>query len=95
MHNKLCASTQTIQHETPSMIRTNHMNKLYELITCMKYMLSLRFTALAVIFKNEWLLGDTHFPEIMIVTSRLYKACGPRGSTLKPMTTMCGRTESV
>ena len=57
MHNKLCASTQTIQHETPSMIRTNHMNKLYELITCMKYMLSLRFTALAVIFKNEWLGG--------------------------------------
>ena len=39
------------------MIRTNYMNKLYELITCMKYMLSLRFTALAVIFKNEWLGG--------------------------------------
>ena len=46
-------------------------------------------------FKKEWLLGDTHFPEIMIVTSRLYKACGPRGSTLKPMTTMCAGTESV
>ena len=61
----------------------------------MKYMLSLRFTALAVIFKNEWLLEDTHFPEILIVTSRLYKACGPRGSTLKPMTTMCAGTESV
>ena len=79
---KQSASTHSIQHETPSMIRTNYMNKLYELITCMKYMLSLRFTALAVIFKNEWLLGDTHFPEIMIVTSRLYKACGSRSSTL-------------
>ena len=88
------ASTHSIQHETPSMIRTNHMNKLYELITCMKYMLSLRFTALAVIFKNEWLVGH-QFPEILIVTSRLYNACGPRSSTLKPMTTMCGGTESV
>ena len=55
------ASTQSIQHETPSMIRTNYMNKLYELITCMKYMLSLRFTALAVILRKNGCWGTPIF----------------------------------